>query len=209
MIEYDHEPVRGLPGDLPAGEEILWQGAPDWRVFLRSALKSRWIIGYFVAIALVALASGSFGGALASAISGVLAVGLLAVYAVLVARTTVYTITNRRVVLRIGVALNKCINLPLKLIGAAHLRPQGGEFGDIALELLGRHGLGYAMIWPHARPLKLRSAQPMMRGLPDAQNVAGLLTKACAAVVANAPVNDAPKQAGAAVLPGRFEEAIA
>ena len=129
MIEYDHEPVRGLPGDLPAGEEILWQGAPDWRVFLRSALKSRWIIGYFVAIALVALANGSFGGALASVISGVLAIGLLAVYAVLVARTTVYTITNRRVVLRIGVALNKCINLPLKLIGAAHLRPQGGAFG--------------------------------------------------------------------------------
>lgn len=209
MIEYDHEPVRGLPGDLPAGEEILWQGAPDWQVFLRSALKSRWIIGYFVAIALVALASGSFGGALASAISGVLAVGLLAVYAVLVARTTVYTITNRRVVLRIGVALNKCINLPLKLIGAAHLRPQGGEFGDIALELLGRHGIGYAMIWPHARPMKLRSAQPMMRGLPDAQNVAGLLAKACAAVVANAPVNDTPKQAPAAAVPGGFEEAIA
>jgi len=209
MIEYDHEPVRGLPGDLPAGEEILWQGAPDWRVFLRSALKSRWIIGYFVAIALVALANGSFGGALASVISGVLAIGLLAVYAVLVARTTVYTITNRRVVLRIGVALNKCINLPLKLIGAAHLRPQGGEVGDIAMELDGRHGIGYAMIWPHARPMKLRAAQPMMRSLPDVQNVADLLAKACAAVIANAPAQEIRSQAPANAFPGRLEEATA
>ncbi len=213
MMEYEHEPIRGLPGDLPAGEEILWQGAPDWRVFLRSALKSRWITGYFAAIAFVALASGSFLGALASAISGMLAVGLLGIYAVLVARTTVYTITNRRVVLRIGVALNKCINLPLKLIGAAHLRPQGSGNGDIALELLGRHGIGYAMIWPHARPLKLSAVQPMLRALPDAENVAGLLAKACAAVVANAPVQGLRPPAAAAIpaasLPARFEEAAA
>ena len=31
MSEYDHEPVRGLPGVLPSGEALLWQGAPEWR----------------------------------------------------------------------------------------------------------------------------------------------------------------------------------
>ncbi|HBB55427.1 MAG TPA: phosphopantetheine adenylyltransferase, partial [Hyphomonadaceae bacterium] len=27
--EFDFEPVRGLPEALPAGEAILWQGAPS------------------------------------------------------------------------------------------------------------------------------------------------------------------------------------
>ena len=207
MMEYEHEPVRGLPGELPQGERILWQGAPDWRIFLRSALYSRWIALYFAAIALVSLASGSVGGTVASVVGGLGTLGLLAGFAVLVARTTVYTITNRRIVLRIGVALNACVNLPLKMIGSAHLRSQQGETGDIALELVGRHGLGYAMLWPHARPWRISPAQPMLRAVPDAQGVAALLRDACFAV--------APKARGAAdastdkVARGGLEEATA
>ena len=26
--EHDYEPVRGLPGPLPAGEQLIWQGSP-------------------------------------------------------------------------------------------------------------------------------------------------------------------------------------
>ena len=113
MIEYDHEPIRGLPGDLPEGERILWQGAPDAAAFARSALFNRWIGGYFAVLAFIALASGSLFGLAATAITGALALALLAVFARLVAKTTVYTLTDRRIVLRVGIALNKCINLPL------------------------------------------------------------------------------------------------
>ena len=38
MSEYEIEPIPGLPGRLPPGETILWQGAPDWRVLARTAL---------------------------------------------------------------------------------------------------------------------------------------------------------------------------
>lgn len=185
MSEYDHEPIRGLPGDLPAGESILWQGSPDWRTFARSALHTRWVSGYFAALALLGLATGKLFGAGAAVIGGALTQGLLAVFAVAVARTTVYTITNRRVVLRIGVALNKCVNLPLALIGSADLRPQGGGHGDIALTLAGRHRLGFAMLWPHARPWRLGQPSPMLRALPDAEAAARVLTQACSAVVPN------------------------
>lgn len=183
MMEYDNEPIRGLPGELPEGERILWQGAPDWRVFTRSALFGRWIAGYFALLALWSIASGGFGGALASVIAGFVTYGLLAGFAVLVSKTTVYTITNRRVVLRIGVALNKCINLPLKLIGSADLRPLGGDHGDIALLPTQRHGLGYLMLWPHVRPFRFSKPQPMLRALPDAQEAAKILADACSAVV--------------------------
>ncbi len=208
MIEYDHEPIRGLPGDLPEGETILWQGSPDWRTFMRTALYSRWIMGYFALLAAWALANGSLGGAAASVIACVGTLGLLAGFAMLVEKTTVYTITNRRVVLRIGIALNKCINLPLKLIGAAELRPQAAGHGDIALVPTSKHGLGYAVLWPHARPFKLRDVQPMLRAVPDAQRVASLLAQACAALVPNVPGEEAAASANSRAK-RRLEEAHA
>lgn len=185
MREYDFEPVRGLPEDLPDDERIVWQGSPDWRVFARSALYTRWVTGYFVALALFALASGGLGGAIATGLAGVAALGLLALFAVLVAKTTVYTITNKRIVLRIGIALNKCINLPLKVIGSADLRAHGGGFGDISVTLTAAHRLGYAVLWPHVRPFHFREPQPMLRALPEAENVARILAETCAAIAPN------------------------
>lgn len=195
MREHDIEPIRGLPGDLPPGEAILWQGAPDARVFARSALGARWIGGYFALLVAWAMVSGTPLGALLTAGFGILALGLIYGFAWLVARSTVYTITNRRVVLRIGVALSKCINLPLVKLNAADLRNLGAGYGDIALSLQGSSMLGYAMLWPHARPFRLAAPQPMMRALPDAGDVAGILAKATAAI---APVQQRSETAPAA-----------
>ncbi len=180
MTEYEYEPIRGLPGALPEGETILWQGAPQWRSFAVSALKTRWIGLYFVALFALSAAGGSLFGMVATLIGAAVSLGLLALFAVGVARTTVYTITNRRVVLRIGVALNTCINLPLKLIGSADLRQLDKTHGDIALTLTGRHRLGYAMLWPHARPFRFAEPQPMLRALADPSAVATILARACA-----------------------------
>ena len=187
MMEYDFEPIRGLPGDLPADEKIIWQGAPDWRVFARSALYTRWVTGYFVMLAAFAAVTGSIGGAIATGLAGLAALGLLAVFAVLVAKTTVYTITNKRIVFRIGIALNKCINLPLRVIGAAELRAHGGGFGDICVSLTSAHRLGYAVFWPHVRPFHFREPQPMLRALPDVEQVAQLLAENCAAIAPHQP----------------------
>jgi hypothetical protein len=33
--DFKFEPIRGLPEQLPEGEHILWQGAPDPRVLAR------------------------------------------------------------------------------------------------------------------------------------------------------------------------------
>lgn len=198
MREHDIEPIRGLPGDLPPGEAILWQGAPDARVFARSALGARWIGGYFALLVGWAMVSGTPLGALLTAGFGVLALALVYGFALLVARTTVYTITNRRVVLRIGVALSKCINLPLVKVGSADMRSLGAGYGDIALSLQGSGLLGYALLWPHARPFRLATPQPMLRALPDAANVAGILAKATAAIV---PVQQRSEAAPATSAP--------
>jgi hypothetical protein len=208
ITEYDDEPIRGLPGELPKGETILWQGSPEWRLLARSAFFTRIVGLYFAALVALAIYNGSTGGVIATLIAGAVGIGLLMLYAWAVARTTVYTLTSRRVVLRVGVALNMCINLPLAKIGGANLRPLGPVEGDLALQLIGPHTLGYLVLWPHARPWKLGSPQPMLRALPDAAVVGERLARAVAAI---APVERTQEQVAVSTgtMPAGLQRAIA
>jgi len=186
MNEYENEPIRGLPGLLPPGEHIVWQGAPDWQRLARSAYSTRIVTAYFAALSAWALANalvthGSFLGLEMTAGLGAIGVVLLHVMAWLSARTTVYTLTNRRMVLRIGIAVPKCINLPLAMIGAVDLSLNADGTGDVPLVIAGPAKLGVLALWPHARPWKIVTPQPMLRAIPDAQNVAGLVAQACRA----------------------------
>lgn len=190
MIEYDNEPIPGLPGVPPPGERILWQGAPDWRALARTAFHTRLVAGYFALLAIWALASaalqgirsaGDLVGTAMTIIVGIVGVALLHLLAWGAARTTVYTLTNRRVVLRVGMALPKCINLPLPLIGAVDLAQRADGSGDVPLTLTGAQKLGFIALWPHVRPWKIVSPQPMLRALPDATTVAALIARHCLA----------------------------
>lgn len=187
MSEYDHEPVRGLPAVLPPDEHIIWQGAPVWSALLTSALHLKLVVAYFGAIVLWAIGAGDMGTASGVTLLGVCVVALLAAFAWGVSRTTVYTLTNKRVVLRIGVALNKCINLPLAELESANLRQLSGGHGHIVFALKGAPRLGYIMLWPHVRSLRFVRPQPMLRAIPDAEKVAGMLLEATQKVQAVAP----------------------
>ena len=197
MSEYDFEPTPGLPGRLPPGERILWQGKPDWRALARRAFHTRGVAVYFAALATVAAASGSSVGLTMTVVLGVAGVALLHLLAWGSARTTIYTLTDRRVVLRIGIAVPKCINLPLGCIGSVDLATQADGTGDLPLTLLGAPALGYAALWPHARPIRIVRPQPMLRCIPDAATVAALIARTCLAAnpagrVATVETRDAP-----------------
>ena len=187
MSEYEHddEPVRGLPGHLPAGEHILWQGAPDWRTLARTALHTHLVGGYFGLLAVWNIGSGlasgkSLGQAVTAGVltlvAGAVAIGLLTFYAWLAARSTVYTMTNKRFVLRHGVALSKCFNIPYGAVGSAGLKLDDRGMGDIPLGLAGDVKIAYPPLWPHVRPWSFVNPQPMMRALPDAAAVAERLS---------------------------------
>ena len=207
MSEHAGEPVRGLPGHLPAGEHILWQGSPDWRTLSRSALKADWVAGYFGALAIWNVGNELVGGSsLLSALTtgvisllvGAVAVGLLVLYAWLNARTTVYTLTNKRFVLRHGVALSKCFNIPYPTIASAGLKVDAKGVGDIPLGLADGYKVAYPHLWPHVRPWRIMSPEPMMRSLPDAASVAELLSSQLQLAARNADkpfVAEAPRAA--------------
>ena len=90
---------------------------------------------------------------------------------------TVYTLTNRRIVMRFGVALPMMINVPLDKIESADLA-EYGEFGDIALTLAPGERISYMALWPHARPWHHSKVKPMLRGLPNVSVAAALLANA-------------------------------
>lgn len=202
MSEYGHEPIRGLPGDLPGDEHILWQSAPDWKHLAWSALYIRLPAIYFIALGIWAMARGEVKTAAAVLILGSVVVALFALFAWGVERTTVYTLTNKRLVLRIGVALNTCINLPLGEIETANLKTLEGGHGNIVLILKGMPRLGYLMLWPHARSLRFIRPQPMLRAIPDAASVAALLFKATQAVQPVAPLAAEPTRSSNGPLMG-------
>jgi hypothetical protein len=99
------------------------------------------------------------------------ALGLLALTAWLVARTTLYTLTSRRVVMRIGIVLTITLNLPLRQLRGADLLVHADGHGDVSLALAGDKRIGWFHLAPHARPWALRDPQPAMRCIADAQAV--------------------------------------
>jgi hypothetical protein len=204
---YANEPVRGLPGHLPAGEQIVWQGSPDWKRLALTAFHVRGVALYFGLILVAALISGAgMTGVVATVGAGLAAVALLGFIAWLSARSTVYTLTNRRIVFRIGIALPTCINVPLKIIDNASMKAHADGTADLPLQIKGPTKMGWMMLWPHARPWKLGNPEPMLRAVPEGARVAALLSRTLAEAV---PEGRRLVIAGEQATPGRMGEAQA
>ncbi len=194
-IEYEIEPIPGLPGNLPRGESIIWQGSPDWRSFASSVFHTRLVLGWFVFVASLAFVAGGKGLTGALVTLGVAGLGLGALYllARAAAGSTIYTLTNRRVVMRFGMALPKCVNLPLGIIGSADAAPVGPGHVDIVLTPNQRFPLGWLQMWPHVRPWRAAEPQPMLRAVPES-----FVATLAAALAAADPSRDRVTEAAAA-----------
>ncbi|MCR9255108.1 MAG: photosynthetic complex putative assembly protein PuhB [Alphaproteobacteria bacterium] len=187
--DFDFDPVPGLPEELPKGERMLWQGAPDWRRIAISALHVRAIAIYFGILAIYRGAEAIYeGGGLVDGLIAALwivplalgACGILALIAYFIHRTTIYTITDKRVVFRIGVTLPMTINVPFTSIQSAAYRAHGDGTGDIPIQLDENSRIAYPLLWPHARPWRLKTPEPMLRGVPEGEKIARLLQGALA-----------------------------
>jgi hypothetical protein len=187
MSEHDFEAVRGLPGHLPEGEHILWQGAPRWTTLAQQAFHVRAVAAYFgLMFGWRLVASVGAGQTLGSVLHSILLVSPIAVLTVatlaglgwLYSRTTVYTITNKRLVIRFGVALPKAFNIPLTIVESAAVKTLPNGAGDLALTLKDGNKIAFAHLWPNARPWKLASPEPTFRALADVQGAATILAAA-------------------------------
>ena len=184
---YEVEAAPGIPSPLPKGEEVLWQGSPEWLSLAIRAFHIRKIAIYFAVLMLWRLISSrsdgaSFAGAAGYAVMlvpvALAAIGVLVIIARAYARTTIYTITTRRVLIRSGVAMPITVNLPFKQIDGAGLRLHADGTGDMPLKLSRRDRLAVLAIWPHMRPWRLTRPEPMLRSVSNASGVADILSAA-------------------------------
>jgi len=210
--EHEMEPIPGLPEELPEGERILWRGAPDWRSLALRAYHLKLAGIYFGLFAAWRFAAGvSDGVAITSVIANVvwLAVpavvggGLILLLAWLTAKTTVYTITTRRIVMRFGMALPMVVNLPFRVVSEAGMKLHRDGTADLPLALKGRDRIGYLALWPHARAWRLRNPEPMLRSVPDGRRVAQTLATALAESSGKPAPELAPQEAAEGRKPRR------
>lgn len=215
--EHEFEAQYGLPERLPAGEQLLWQGAPDWKVLARCCFHADKVAIYFAILLAWQVAQALHDGVPLAAwwrgtawlgLAGAVAVGLLMALAAWTAGTTAYTLTDKRIVMRIGIVLTVAYNLPLRRIEAADLHAAGGGTSDIALTLEAGTRIAWLHLWPHVRPWRFSRPRPMLRALRDADQVCRLLTQAWAAANDTTARPSAPLAQGSGIAtPPRWANA--
>lgn len=181
--EIEYEPIPGVPGALPAGEELLWQGSPQWKSMARETFKVGWLAVYFtifgVARLVLMLQQGeSLGSALLVFPLAAVCLGLLTLLAYVNARASRYTITSKRLVLRIGVALPMSINLPFEELAAADVTLRKAGDGDVVLQLKGPNRIAWLHLWPHVQPWHFSKARPTLQSLAEPKVAAAVLAEA-------------------------------
>ena len=193
--EHEFEAAPGLPERLPADERILWQGAPQWRLVAVHVFHVRTLAWYFAAMMLLQATyllgepeRNLFKPLLLSFLLSVISLGILSLMACLTASTAMYTLTNKRVVMRIGIVLTLTFNLPLRMLAGASIKTNPDGTGDIALKLAGNDHIAWLNLWPHARPWALRHPEPSLRCIANVGVVGERIVQAWQAVNPHMPV---------------------
>jgi Bacterial PH domain len=182
--EHEWEAAPGLPEALPADEKIIWQGAPRWDALAVHAFHVRKLACYFGLMLFWQLLSLHNDGAdwidlvieLTRSVALVsVALCLLCMVAWWSASTTMYTLTNKRLVMRVGIVLSLTFNFPLRCIRSAHVKDLGRDMADIALQLPPGDRIGWFHLWPHQRAWHLKHPQPTLRCVDHAEQFSALL----------------------------------
>ncbi|MEM1081942.1 MAG: photosynthetic complex putative assembly protein PuhB [Pseudomonadota bacterium] len=179
--------IQPLPEALPEGEHVLMQCSPSsWRAFSRRVFQLYKIALYLLMIvAWVAISAYLEHSSLLPVLQSLawtlppaLAVlGLIALLGRFYTRTTVYTITNQRIVIETGLSYTTYTNIPYSQVERADLKTFSDHTGEIELRVAGERML-YSMLWPSVRTFRLRRPVPVLRAIHYPETVASLLGQA-------------------------------
>lgn len=183
--DHDFEFMPGIPHPLPTGERLVWQGRQRTWPLAKRAFRCNMVLAYF-ALAWGGLAARDISAG-SAALDAVLryqwllmpAAGawlLLFGMAWLFARSTIYNVTTRRVLIRSGVALPITIDVPINLIDNLALAKYADGSGDVALTLNERQRASYFVLWPNVRSWHFFKPQPTLRCVRYPEAAAEALT---------------------------------
>ena len=177
---------------VPKNEKIQWTGRPEWKSFAYQSFGLKYLIAYFVISGLYVAASMDQSFVLRIfltnfipfVVSGFLAGTILIIIAYIEAAHTYYILTERRVILKSGVALVFVLHAPFSKIASIDRQNLAKGRGNIAFSMGSGKRIPYLSCWPSVKPWTFMSPIPSFRSIKDVAEVELLLVK-----IANANLN--------------------
>ena len=183
---------------IPEGESILWKGKPSFWGFSWYFFGLKLLAFYLIILSVVfaaRLTATDFFTAfvvdfLPFLLSGILASCILMALAKIQSQSSVYIITENRVIIKSGAALSFLISMPFKKIKAVNLQKRKGSLGTISFELNSGKRVPYISCWPSVRPWRFKKTEPAFSCIENVDEVATILRKSVMAgrVSLQAPV---------------------
>lgn len=155
----EHVGPDGEISRLPAGERVLWTGAPDRRALARWLLRERWVM-LFVLVSFSIGAADALqhtdgairrliGVATLSTALALIAIVSVRVMAWQLARSSQYVITDRRLYFNIGIVMRADANIPYSSVEDIDLRERRDGSGDLMITLTDAQEIPWLLLFPH------------------------------------------------------------
>ena len=184
----EHVGPDGEVSRLPAGEQVLWSGAPDQRALARYFLRERWILAFVVFSFSIGAAEALqhtegavprlIGVATLSAIMALIAIVSVRVMAWQLAKSSQYVITNRRVYFNIGIVMRADANIPYSSVETIDLRHRADGSADLMVTLTDEQEIPWLLLFPHMTWRGVRRGRPTFRALRDHKTAADAIVGA-------------------------------
>jgi len=179
------EAPKNILDAIPNGESILWKGRPSLWGFSWNLFGLKWITLYLSMLSIVSVArffasdfyTAFYVDFLPFFLSGIFASIILIGLAATQTYSTVYIITENRVIIKTGAALSFLISMPFKKIKEVNLQKRGASIGTISFELLSEKRVPYISCWPSVRPWRFKRTQPAFSCIGSVDEVATILRK--------------------------------
>ena len=179
------EAPKNILDAIPNGESILWKGRPSLWGFSWNLFGLKWITLYLSMLSIVSVArffasdfyTAFYVDFLPFFLSGIFASIILIGLSATQTYSTVYIITENRVIIKTGAALSFLISMPFKKIKEVNLQKRGASIGTISFELLSEKRVPYISCWPSVRPWKFKRTQPAFSCIGSVDEVATILRK--------------------------------
>ena len=170
---------------IPNKEKIHWIGKPSWASFGYQVFGIKYLIFYFILSALYAVSQVdpvfTFFAFLVNFIpflmSGVFAACILFVLAYLTASHTHYVITEKRIVIRTGVALVFLLNVPIKNIISIDKQRLAGGRGNLSFTAKSKKRIPFVSCWPSVKSGSFIEPIPAFRSISNIEEIGMLVTK--------------------------------
>jgi len=217
----EHVGPDGEISPLPAGERVLWTGAPDRRSLARYFLRERWVLAFVLfsfslgAADALQHADGAVarlvGVTTLSIILATIAIVSIRLFAWRLSKTSQYVITDRRVFFNIGIVLRADANIPYSSVEDVNLQRRADGSADLMVTLTGTQEIPWLLLFPHMTWRGARRGRPTFRALRDPQLAADAVVSALRAYQQPAaldlsgatasPISMAPRSHSSSVTP--------